>query len=369
MLTINGGMTFGSGSFLDLRAAAVHVSELIVEDSLFVMGDLTIEGLATFLGNLNVKGELIISNKQAGFAMIPKTGTSVTVYFGSGLSVVPVVTVTPNGPTGSWWAGVPTQTGFTIYVAEPMLQDTLFSWIALGTDGSVTFRAEITDNGDMIFPLDSKNVPVSSNATWNACIRNVPRFDDEGKPLSCSRYHDNYTWSHPDLGISFIWNTSMTPSYLKVPDGFTPTVTETAESVENAFKPFEEGEDDETETGTGSSISSASSATSSGSSVESAATVSSSSSSVSSEASVSSAFSSSAVSESASSAASSESASSVETSSSASSVSSEASVSSAGSSVSSAVVIELPFTEDVQTETPLPAGPASGSSEPSVVTE
>lgn len=270
MLTVNGGMAFGSGSFLDLREASVYIADLIVEGSLFVMGDVTIDGLAVFLNNVEIKGELILSDKHAGFAMIPRTGTSVTVNFGSGFTATPVVTASPDVPV-LYAVSKTTATGFVIRLAAPAPEDVIFSWHALSVGNPITIRAQVTDNGTMIFPLDSRNIPVSSNTVWNACIRNVPIFDDSGKPLSCGRYHDNYTWTHPDLGISFIWNTSMTPPYLKVPDSFVPTVTEDAASVEGAFNPEddaehideadmidqEEEEEPQASSSTGSSLSSA----------------------------------------------------------------------------------------------------------------
>ncbi len=65
------------------------------------------------------------------------------------------------------------------------------------------------------FRVDSLGFPVSSNDTWNKCIRgnatlqdirSNPDRDDDGFGLSCSSYHTGSTWRHPDLGMNFTWN-------------------------------------------------------------------------------------------------------------------------------------------------------------------
>jgi hypothetical protein len=233
-LTIGGTLAFASGSVIDLSAATVNMSDLIVENTLFIMGDLTIQGMAMFLGDLQVKGELILSENQVGFALIPKSGTSVTVNFASGSKATPVVTASPDVPV-LYAVSNSSATGFTIRLAGPAPEDVMFSWHALSIASPVTIRAEVAEDGSMIFPLDDKGVPVSSVMAWNACIRNIPMFDDSGVPLSCSRYHDGYTWTHPDLGVSFIWNTTMNPPYLKVPEGFEPMINESSSSIVNAI--------------------------------------------------------------------------------------------------------------------------------------
>lgn len=64
------------------------------------------------------------------------------------------------------------------------------------------------------FHLDAQGYPVSSNDTWNKCIRgtatlqdirNNPDRDEDGYGVSCSRYHTSTTWRHPDLGVYFTW--------------------------------------------------------------------------------------------------------------------------------------------------------------------
>jgi cytoskeletal protein CcmA (bactofilin family) len=130
-LEIAGRLRFASGSVLS-------IDDIVVRDALFVMGDLTIEGLATFLGDVTVKGELGVSSRQAGFAVIPASGTSVTIPFDPPFSGMPVVTATPNGYASMpWWVATPTATGFTIMLKEPAASPITFSWLALATDAAV----------------------------------------------------------------------------------------------------------------------------------------------------------------------------------------------------------------------------------------
>lgn len=64
------------------------------------------------------------------------------------------------------------------------------------------------------FHVDASGFPVSTNDTWNKCvrgtatladIRNNPDRDDDGYGISCSRYHTSTLWRHPDLGVYFTW--------------------------------------------------------------------------------------------------------------------------------------------------------------------
>jgi len=235
-LTVNGDIRISSGSLLFDSGATLSLSDLVVERSLIILGDITIDGLARFFGNVIIHGELILSNKQAGFALIPKSGTSVTVLFGSGgLSGIPVVTASPDTPV-LYGVKNATHSGFTINLAGPATADIRFSWIAMVTENAMTQTGAVAlRDTSMIFPMGSDNIPVSSSMYWNACIRNIAIIDTDGKPHSCARYHVDYTWTHPDLLIEFLWNTNITPPLLHLPDGYTLEVTEDAESIRGAF--------------------------------------------------------------------------------------------------------------------------------------
>jgi len=235
-LTVNGDIRISSGSLLFDSGATLSLSDLVVERSLIILGDITIDGLARFFGNVIIHGELILSNKQAGFALIPKSGTSVTVLFGSGgLSGIPVVTASPDTPV-LYGVKNATHSGFTINLAGPATADIRFSWIAMVTENAMTQTGAVAlRDTSMIFPMGSDNIPVSSSMYWNACIRNIAIIDTDGKPHSCARYHVDYTWTHPDLLIEFLWNTNITPPLLHLPAGYTLEVTEDAESIRSAF--------------------------------------------------------------------------------------------------------------------------------------
>ncbi len=292
-LTLAGSLKLGSGSSISFGSGStLELHDLLVRDALHVLGPITIDGLATFLGDVEVHGTLMVSARQAGEVTIPKTGTSVIITFDTPLTSIPVVNVSPRTRVGSeWWIDPVTATGFTINIALPAAQDIRFSWSYLGVKSltltGATIHAPVPGQKDAIaFPVDQYGVPLSSNQAWNSCIRNHPMLGSDGQPVSCDRYHDGYTWEHPDLQMSFIWNTSMTPPLLQIPDGYEIQVTEVSEVPE-----VTEGSSD-----------SSSSVSSDTASSESSSSVSSEEASSSSESSVSSESSSEAVSESSSSA-------------------------------------------------------------------
>lgn len=77
------------------------------------------------------------------------------------------------------------------------------------------------------FRVDALGFPVSSNDTWNKCIRgtatledirNNPDRDDDGYGNSCSRYHTQDVWRHPDLSTYFTWKRDQ--AMLLLPAGY-----------------------------------------------------------------------------------------------------------------------------------------------------
>ena len=59
------------------------------------------------------------------------------------------------------------------------------------------------------FLVDAKGIPVSSDAVWNACIRNTLHYDSTGRPFRCNRgrHHSGSRWYHPDFrNLEFTWN-------------------------------------------------------------------------------------------------------------------------------------------------------------------
>jgi len=109
-------------------------------------------------------------------------------------------------------------TGFTIRLAAPATEQISFSWIALATnDPQTTVGNEVSVT---VFPVDQYGYPISGNPIWNACIRNRTILDPEGNPFSCDRYHEGDLWHHPDLLMSFTWDTSYEPARLSLPEGY-----------------------------------------------------------------------------------------------------------------------------------------------------
>jgi hypothetical protein len=236
-LTVNGNIRVHSGALLFDSGSTVHLSDLIVDHSLMILGNITIQGMAEFLGDVVIHGELRVSGRQAGTVTIPAGTKSVTVHFSSGFTAVPVITATPNDFVLSPWRVKPVSaTGFTIEMAAMQADAVTFSWHALiSLDSTSTTAETAVPDTSHIFPLGSDNIPVSSDMAFNACIRNYAMLDGSGKPLSCSKYHDDYTWHQPDLLVDFLWNTNVTPPLLVVPDGYSTEVTENAENIRSAF--------------------------------------------------------------------------------------------------------------------------------------
>ncbi len=65
------------------------------------------------------------------------------------------------------------------------------------------------------FPVDIAGYPVSSNSTWNACVRGSvtleilrsnPDKNEDGLARGCAWYHTGSIWKHPDLNVYFGWN-------------------------------------------------------------------------------------------------------------------------------------------------------------------
>lgn len=79
-------------------------------------------------------------------------------------------------------------------------------------------------------------------------------LDGDGQPLSCARYHDGYVWTHPDLNITFTWNTGMTPPLLLIPDGYEARVTENVDTILGSIQGSDSPAPDGTSDSTGSEL-------------------------------------------------------------------------------------------------------------------
>ena len=84
---------------------------------------------------------------------------------------------------------------------------------------------EKSNNVVKVFPVDEYGVPLSTNDAWNACVRNLMYFDENGYPYNCARHHVNSNsskkWMHPDIHIEFEWNNRIA-GWLNLPEGYQP---------------------------------------------------------------------------------------------------------------------------------------------------
>ena len=261
-----------------------HVTLDEIRD-LTLQGSLTVYGNTTLLGDLTVRGTLSLDSKQAGETSIAAGGTEASVQFVEQFGRKPIITATVQGGFTTYALFNATADGFTIRLREPAQSDLTFSWLAIPTVGSSSVAStnssgggtdaavepdqaspdaaigsgsqplesdtpSETDDGSpadesgtgsalpggtdeseeeqelMPFPVDSSGAPVSSSDVWNNCIRNIPTLADDGIPFECGRYHEGFTWEHPDSLVRFGWNTHMSPPLLTLPEGYETVVQE-----------------------------------------------------------------------------------------------------------------------------------------------
>jgi hypothetical protein len=232
ILSTGSTVRFGSGlvlGSLHLSGTGVTIGSLTASGALRVIGPITIEGLATFLGDVRIAGQLVLSNRQAGFAVIPETGSSVTVRFDRPMIATPIVTATPDVPT-LFGVGKVTATGFVIRIAAPATETITFSFIALAADTPRTTMGTgsfLLAGGLIPFPVNAKHQPFSmTDPVWTACVQGRQTLDSIGIPFNCSRYHDGSVWEHPDLLVSFTWNQNHDPPIFTLPEGYQVVVVD-----------------------------------------------------------------------------------------------------------------------------------------------
>jgi hypothetical protein len=235
-------------------SSSVPLSDL---QDMVVQGALAVYGSSHFFGSVSIDGTLALSRQQLGTATILVGETKVAVRYDAPFAVAPTVSATPLGlPTTFWGITAQSMSGFTIELATPAMAPLTFSWIAIpatsgatssmstsvesssassASDAASSASSSSSTPASIPFPVDAAGVPVSSSEVWNNCLRDIPTFDADGRPLNCSRYHDANTWQHPDLGITFVWNDTVTPPYLQLPEGYAAmTETDAPSSVSSS---------------------------------------------------------------------------------------------------------------------------------------
>jgi hypothetical protein len=210
-----------------------------------------IAGNLTVSGSLIASGTLVVNDNQAGIAVIPETGTSVTVVFNPPFLVTPIVTATSDD-FAAWRIRKQVASGFTIELKDGAENDITFTWHAMGSRApKVTMGEEGTDvRGITKFPVDVYGYPLSSSDIWNKCIRNQVPLDLDGQPFNCRRYHDEDLWMHPDLLVQFLWDPDSDPK-LVLPENYRIVVIENEDKDDDTGNTTD-GDDNEEETGTGS---------------------------------------------------------------------------------------------------------------------
>lgn len=201
------GQKINPDSYRVATGSTLNINELTTQGALKVLGDITIKGIAKFLddvdveGTLKVKGDLSVNDRQAGYAVIPVTGKSVTVPFDPPADFVPVITAAPSELIQiPWWVSSASSTGFTISIEAPAPHTMTFSWHALHSEKPVVTDGNPSDKV-LIFPIDEFGVPISlENDQFNECIRH--------RASRCDRYYQgNNKWEHPDFpGLEFFYS-------------------------------------------------------------------------------------------------------------------------------------------------------------------
>jgi hypothetical protein len=226
------GLFTPSASFrlgaIGFSGSTVAIGDIAVPGTLQVVGDVTVSGLTTFLGNVDVKGELIVNDRQAGYAIIPAGIKSVTVLFSTGFVATPVVTASPDQPV-PFAVSRATATGFVIRIASIAKEDIAFSWLALSTYLPTLSQGHSAAGTLIPFHVDAQGRPYSEiDALWNSCIADPNAFD------ACRGYHQGSLWfAHPDIVqanleiLTFTYDATTVPPTLALPERYTPVVVNT----------------------------------------------------------------------------------------------------------------------------------------------
>ncbi len=156
MLRSSTGTTLSGSqlSVLSVSGSSIEIGSLFATGSLKVIGNITVTGLSTFLGDVHIKGDLVLSSRQAGFAVIPASGTAVTITFSGAMATKPIVIATPSALVRFGITAV-TATGFTIRLKDPAQEEVKFSFVAYGSENPSITLGTI----DAPVPLVSTGAP------------------------------------------------------------------------------------------------------------------------------------------------------------------------------------------------------------------
>lgn len=250
-LIVDGNLRVATGSLSFATGSLLDVGDFFVKGTMKAMGDVTFEGLAMFLSDVSIAGQLTVSNRHAGYAEIEVGGTGAIVAFPVPFTATPVVTASPDVPV-LYSVSKATSTGFVIRLQAPTPEVITFSWLALPTTQPLVANLVLPDAVLLPFFVDEHGMPLTGNFVADGCIRNQVPLDSEGRPYNCSRYHTGPDWEVD--GVQFTWNTVVTPPLLTVPDGY-EIVAQTVEEEADDSVPEGETASGEVLTGSGETMS------------------------------------------------------------------------------------------------------------------
>ncbi|MCH8748863.1 hypothetical protein IH781_03905, partial [Patescibacteria group bacterium] len=138
---------------LTVRSDVTLYAQLIVDtiniaNALFVHGDTTLFGNLLVEGDVDIKGELSLSDQQAGLATIPRGGKEVEVTYTKPFIKTPLVLASPQVPISQYWIAEQTSAGFIIRTSELADEDISFSWLTLTVEEPKTVLGEALDTDD-----------------------------------------------------------------------------------------------------------------------------------------------------------------------------------------------------------------------------
>ena len=117
---------FAKNGSLYLPSVGGQVTKLTVDTSLFVKGDIKVDG------SLTIGGEILVGDQTAGEVVIPAGQTKIRVVFSPALTGKPIVAVTALESDAKFSVSNKSQTGFDIVLTEVQTKPLSFDWIVVG---------------------------------------------------------------------------------------------------------------------------------------------------------------------------------------------------------------------------------------------
>lgn len=97
------------------------------------------------VNDVDIKGILTLSNKQAGFALIPEKGKEVEIVFEKPMKSKPIVSIMMEGDPEAYGLYDVSEKGFTVRLAKSAGRDITFSWLAVIVKDSSVSKGKVLD--------------------------------------------------------------------------------------------------------------------------------------------------------------------------------------------------------------------------------